>query len=192
MARPSCQRARSTNPSPGTGALTWPGSGAAPGPRPEPASRVLARLPRPRSHWPSWPASGRSISSGNNSSRGQTSWLARQGSLPPAAEGPAGAASSWLAGSGNPFTSRRRWLPGKGKRRLALMPPAKAPSPGSPPNSRASCSPSQRLVGQVFTTTWACSNGPGGSACNLAASTWASHSIRLLRYRVSKDRARGD
>jgi hypothetical protein len=46
-----------------------------------------------------------------------------------------------LTGRGKPSTRRRRWLPGKGKRRLALMPPAKAPSPGSLPRSRASCSP---------------------------------------------------
>ncbi len=51
---------------------------------------------------------------------------------------------------------------------------------------RASCSPNQRLVGQVFTTTWACSNTSGGLRLRLAASTDAKSSARLLRNSVSK------
>jgi len=102
-------------------------------------------------------------SSGRSSSSGQTRLVARQGSAPPGSS-----PSRWL-------TIWRRWLPGKGKRRLAAM----------PPSSTASCSPSQRLVGQVLTTTCTVSQGPGGSRSSCWASTLARNSARLLRKTVS-------
>ena len=53
------------------------------------------------------------------------------------------------------------------------------------PLAKASCSPSQRLVGQVFTSTSTVSNGPGRCSNNCWANSWARNSARLLRYSVS-------
>ena len=92
-------------------------------------------------------ASGCSTSWGKSARTGHTNWLARQGSF-------WGAPSRGAAPSTRAFTIRRSWLPGKGNRMLAAM----------PPSPMASCSPSQRLVGQVLTTTCTCSKGPGGAS----------------------------
>ena len=127
--------------------------------------------------------SAAAATTGSRGSTVHTSRSARQGSMPSwfplggslGGSQAASGSASWSVSARIPSTIPRRWVPGKGKRRLAA----------TPPSSIASRSPSQRLVGQVLTTTSTGVKGSGGERRSSVPSSSARTSARLLRWRVS-------